>query len=113
MEVHRLINEQRFQDAAREALELAVMGREDPRGELAIQAITIKARPQIKGPPQDSDLPPLPRSFIRTQPGFSPNPPLRAATGAQTAPEPGLRAARLPIRSSSNQLRRPLGKVVH
>ena len=27
MEVHRLINEQRFQDAAREALHLAVMGR--------------------------------------------------------------------------------------
>ena len=71
-EVHRLINEQRLQDAAREALELAVMGREDPR-ELAIQAIhaasspraelgtTIKARPQIKARPKIRTWPPLPR----------------------------------------------------
>ena len=66
MEVHRLINEQRFQDAAREALELAVMGREDPK-ELAIQAIhapswvPIKARPQIKARPKIRTWPPLPR----------------------------------------------------
>ena len=46
-EVHRLINEQRLQDAAREALELAVMGREDPR-ELAIQAIHAASSPRAE-----------------------------------------------------------------